>query len=633
MGQNTEGQVYLPSLGEYWRSFWGISAGIAMVVLTLFSIGLDYLIVLLQEPLGDALQALNQPMFYQSLYRLLLFFCVDAINSLGLYWVVERCKIAWRGMISYPLTNMVKRYAVTLQEMFSDQFSWLGEGERSRFGSLHKSVNAKAVGQIVQDDVAKMMKILSYLTENLFRIGKLVMYSFILYDVSPALVLASGMIIPHYLLWVAWGLGGVTTVLGVVLGKPFFTALDGVTNGESRFRSVIMGFESRVSSILNTLGVVRLYEECLKWCQDTVLSRWRGILVKNISFKFVQQVISCICWVVPYILVAPMLFNGTMTLGGLFVVSRIFQKVFYNIQELVERLPRYLETSVSISRIHHLYSALDVAKAHDEQERSACKHQSKCFMSVRATVKEGDGNKRTVGFDVPNEEDLIGKVVHLYGENGLGKSQLLKTFSGERRATLLKKPKGYAIHALAQEPWRPDGKITTHLENGRERAMRVEDYLALGPDGKPHGKDLEPAYAWLDTVAFPRSRAAMEMDSLSPGQLQKVALARDLFVSEKKVILVLDEPFASMSAESSDKGRDALHHLVAKATEKGGNAVSALFAGKSEIGVLIIDHDHTPTDGDIQVRDITAEEALPPEEVGAQPLKPSATLSGSNSGL
>jgi zinc transport system ATP-binding protein len=164
------------------------------------------------------------------------------------------------------------------------------------------------------------------------------------------------------------------------------------------------------------------------------------------------------------------------------------------------------------------------------------------------------------------------------GPNGGGKTTLLKLMLG-----LL-------------EPW--SGTVTVHLEHGRAALGYVPQVAAgdrrfpidlrslvrmgrLGRRGLFGGaraedeREVDRALALLGLEPL----AATQVRELSGGQLQRGLIARAL-VAEPAVLL-LDEPFAALDAESRRRLRAALHEL------------------NRRIAVVVVTHDLSPIADDV----------------------------------
>ena len=178
-------------------------------------------------------------------------------------------------------------------------------------------------------------------------------------------------------------------------------------------------------------------------------------------------------------------------------------------------------------------------------------------LTVRGTIGRGDF-RRDVDISVE-----AGQVLGLVGPNGAGKSTVLHTVAG--------------IERMVSGSIVLDGDVlddaTTYVAPEDRRAvvvfqdirlfphMDVLANVAYGPrsHGAPRAEAAERARAALDSVGM-GTFANRAPGTLSGGERQRVALAR-AFVTNPRILL-LDEPFAAVDADSRPGLREVLKTLL-----------------------------------------------------------------------
>jgi molybdate transport system ATP-binding protein len=162
----------------------------------------------------------------------------------------------------------------------------------------------------------------------------------------------------------------------------------------------------------------------------------------------------------------------------------------------------------------------------------------------------------------------------LLGPNGAGKSTVLGALAGtvplaEGRIAVSQLRDGQAQERVLDAPGRRS--VPTHRRGITLLEQRpllfphldLVGNVAFGPRSRGMGRRQSRALAldWLDRVGL-SDRAAQRPHRLSGGQQQRVAIAR-AFAAHPSVIL-LDEPFAALDAESTPRVRGLLTRELAR---------------------------------------------------------------------
>ena len=176
---------------------------------------------------------------------------------------------------------------------------------------------------------------------------------------------------------------------------------------------------------------------------------------------------------------------------------------------------------------------------------------------VEGTVGRG-GFRRDVSFSVP-----AGQTLGLVGPNGAGKSTVLSTVAGlDRMVTGTVSVDGEVLDGPGAFVHPEDRRAVMVFQDLRLfPTMTVLGNVAFGPrcHGAPRAEAEERAIAALRSVGM-ESFASRPPGSLSGGEKQRVALAR-AFVTNPRILL-LDEPFAAVDADSRPALREVLRSLL-----------------------------------------------------------------------
>jgi simple sugar transport system ATP-binding protein len=169
-----------------------------------------------------------------------------------------------------------------------------------------------------------------------------------------------------------------------------------------------------------------------------------------------------------------------------------------------------------------------------------------------------------------------GEVLGLVGDNGAGKSSLLKVMSGAHQPTtgtilvhgtetVFHSPSDSArtgIQMVYQDLALVDAQdVATNLHIGRE-------ILRRGPLGwfgfVDHKAQRKRSEAELDALGVRTAAVTRPVEMLSGGQRQVVALARGAtrIVGDRNGVLLLDEPTASLGYEQTQQVQDLIRRMA-----------------------------------------------------------------------
>lgn len=151
-----------------------------------------------------------------------------------------------------------------------------------------------------------------------------------------------------------------------------------------------------------------------------------------------------------------------------------------------------------------------------------------------------------------------GEVVGVIGNNGAGKTSLLKAISGVVASRGKITMEGEPISGLPAHEIPARG--IAHVPEGRRLFpyLSVEENLSLGayPRGEPRAEDFERIYGLFPRLKERRRQAA---GTLSGGEQQMAAIARALMLRPK--LLMLDEPSLGLAPVLVDAIYDTIKEL------------------------------------------------------------------------
>ncbi len=182
-----------------------------------------------------------------------------------------------------------------------------------------------------------------------------------------------------------------------------------------------------------------------------------------------------------------------------------------------------------------------------------------------------------------------GTCLHIAGENGSGKTSLLRILCGLLPPTAGEVQwDGESIRKLREEYWQQLAYVG-HLNGVKDDLTALENvrYGAAVTGRAAPAERARAALAELALAAFEGSQARF----LSQGQKRRVALAR-LFLAEAAKLWILDEPFTALDV----RGVGVLVDLIERHTSRGGI-------------VVLTTHQDVPLAGRVVRLDLRATEA------------------------
>ena len=183
-----------------------------------------------------------------------------------------------------------------------------------------------------------------------------------------------------------------------------------------------------------------------------------------------------------------------------------------------------------------------------------------------------------------------GVCLHVAGENGAGKTSLLRILCGLLAPTHGEvRWDGADIRKLREDYWQVLAYVG-HLNGVKDELTALENVrFAAALAGHPAEETAaREALAAVGLAGFERSQAR----SLSQGQRRRIGLAR-LFLARAARLWILDEPFTALDV----RGVAALTTLIGEQLEHGGI-------------VVLTTHQEVPLPGQVRRLDLRAE-ALP----------------------
>jgi vitamin B12/bleomycin/antimicrobial peptide transport system ATP-binding/permease protein len=358
----------------------------------------------------------------------------------------------------------------------------------------------------------------------------------ILWNLSGSLTL-SGVTIPKALFWIVIVYVGAATLVAFIVGRPLIrlTYFNELRNAALRYALVRVRDSSAAISLYQG---ETLEGRWLKTRLSSVMSNYRSWLHRTVYFTGWNLTVSQAINPLPYIVQAPRLFAGQISLGGVVQSVTAFGEIQNSLSFFRNAYDQFASYRAAVIRLDGLLHENLHARAFTRIESTRSEHARLEVDDVEVRTPDGQRLVDALSFSLDAGDTLL-----IRGPSGIGKTILLKSLAGL---------------------W-PFASGRVHLPSTRDDAMFVPQlpYLPAGDlraivsyphePGTVADREIQQAL-----IAVALSHLAIRLNDsldwpkvLSVGEQQRVAFARILL--SKPSALFLDEATSAM-----DKGLELL---------------------------------------------------------------------------
>jgi peptide/bleomycin uptake transporter len=245
-------------------------------------------------------------------------------NSVALsdfYWTLGKfCLLAGTWVVSAVIVKFFASH-------------WVFRWRTSMVGHYHKNFGKSKIegaSQRVQEDTLKFARLVEDLGQNFVEaIITLFLFFPILYTLGGNLANGAGASI---LIWTAVGCALIGTVFLAVVGRKLPHLEYDIQAEEAAYRKALVAYEDTDS---NQSVLTGLYEEVRK---VHYRSYFHYLYFNASRWSFLQGMV-----IVPYVVMAPSIVTGLLTLGLVRQIGHAFTQVSRNLQYLVQSWPQIVE--------------------------------------------------------------------------------------------------------------------------------------------------------------------------------------------------------------------------------------------------------------------------------------------------
>ena len=523
---------------EQRRVAWGLL--VAVVVLSLASVGGDVLLNFWRGQMYDTLQQKDFPGFW----------------SLMLTWRQDEEHGFMPGFVGIAgVLVAISVYALYLQRLLqirwrawmTDRFmaDWLARRAYYTMtlapeGGMRDGVD-NPDQRIAQDLDLLTDRTLGFGFDLLSTVVSLVSFSQILWSLS-GVVAIFGVTVPGDLLILALAYSLAGTLVSHWIGRPL-AALEYVRQRvEADFRFGLVRVRENAEGIALYAG--ELAERAgLDGRFQAVMANWYALIQRRKVFGTVRAIYEQAAVIFPFVIAAPQYFSGVIQLGGLMRIVGAFSSVQTSMSWLVTNYAELAAWRATVDRLvgfERAMQAAHMARGGVRVEEGAA--GAMVLDGVTVALPGGRTLLREAGAVLP-----VGQSLLLGGRSGVGKSTLFRVLAGiwPFGAGVVSHPPGPRPMFLPQRAYTPPG------------TLRHAVTYPAAPDAVP---DAAVHQALVD-VGLEALVPELDHDQdwgarLSGGEQQRLAVARALLT--RPAWLFLDEATASLDPE----GEAALYRVI-----------------------------------------------------------------------
>ena len=504
---------------------WGRGLLLVVIVLQLFQVWLNVRFNAWYNTFYTALQDKNWEVFLFQLGvfgALAAFFIVTAVYQL---YLQQWLQIRWRGWLTEAYLGR-----------------WLADGTHYRMRL--KGDSADNPDQRIADDIRLFVN--ATLDIGIALLGSVVtLISFIvilwnLSSTTPLMIGDASYQIPGYLVWAALIYSIIGTWVTHLVGRPLIKLNFDQQRYEADFRFSLVRLRENAEEVTLLAGEPA-EEERLHDRFAHVIKNWHGIMSRTKKLTFLTAGYNQAAIIFPFLVVSPVYFFGSLTLGGLMQISQAFSQVQSALSFFVTAYSSIADWKAVLDRLAGFENAIDWAQKLGETAPRV------------EFISEGAGTLHVeqLAVGLPNGEQIVhlsdlviapGERILVTGPSGSGKTSLFRALGGiwPFGTGSVRVPEGASVLVLPQRPYLPLGTLRGALAYPGPQDAFTHDEIETVLDEVGLGALRDR----LDTTAY-------WTDTLSGGEKQRLSIARALL--QKPQWLFLDEATSALDEASEAK--------------------------------------------------------------------------------
>ena len=530
--------VYILAKNTRWgRQFWLLAKGyltptrtlqpiiyfVIIVFFNLLSVRLDILFSEWYKAMYNALQKMEESIFWIQMIVFCVLATVHMANVLLTYYLTQRFTIQWRTWLN---EQMVEKWTNN-QAYYKTQYV---------YNQLDNP------DQRIQQDVQSYVSSsISFATGVISAVVSIVAFTIILWGLAGPMTIA-GITISHAMVYFVFMYVLVTSVFAFKIGRPLINLNFANERLTANYRYSLIRIKEYAESIAFFRGEKMEKSVLFQQFDRIIQNVWQMVFrtLKLFGFNLVATQVSVIF---PFIIQASRYFSKQIELGDLIQTAQAFGKVQSALSFFRNSYDDFAGYRAVLDRLTGFHTAIEQA---NQTANIVIQPMETVVEFENLTVNKPTGEAliKNLNLHLPQGASLLIK-----GPSGSGKTTLLRTIAGlwAYSEGTVRCPQ-HDVLFLSQKPYLPQGRLIDAL---------------FYPQVAPEDVDLAKAAQIMQQVQLGHLAEKLTQENdwtrvLSLGEQQRLSFARVLM--HKPLAAFLDEATASM-----DEGlEDAMYRLLRK---------------------------------------------------------------------
>lgn len=528
--------VYILAKNTRWgRQFWLLAKGyltptrtlqpiiyfVIIVFFNLLSVRLDILFSEWYKAMYNALQKMEESIFWIQMIVFCVLATVHMANVLLTYYLTQRFTIQWRTWLN---EQMVEKWTNN-QAYYKTQYV---------YNQLDNP------DQRIQQDVQSYVSSsISFATGVISAVVSIVAFTIILWGLAGPMTIA-GITIPHAMVYFVFMYVLVTSVFAFKIGRPLINLNFANERLTANYRYSLIRIKEYAESIAFFRGE-KMEKSVLFQQFDRIIQNVWQMVFRTLKLSGFNFVVSQVSVIFPFIIQASRYFSKQIELGDLIQTAQAFGKVQSALSFFRNSYDDFAGYRAVLDRLTGFHTAIEQANQTSNIVIQPTETAVE-FENLTVNKPTGEALIKNLNLHLPQGSSLLIK-----GPSGSGKTTLLRTIAGlwAYSEGTVRCPQ-HDVLFLSQKPYLPQGRLIDAL---------------FYPQVAPEDVDLAKAAQIMQQVQLGHLAEKLTQENdwtrvLSLGEQQRLSFARVLM--HKPLAAFLDEATASM-----DEGlEDAMYRLL-----------------------------------------------------------------------